>query len=78
MEEARKLLPDEVEYCVDAYGTFDGADAVVLMTEWNAYRGLDLEEMRSRMRGDTFIDLRNVYEPDEMRRVGLDYHCVGR
>jgi UDPglucose 6-dehydrogenase len=78
MEEAQKLLPEEVEYCPDAYDTFEGADAVVLVTEWNAYRGLDIDEMRRRMRGDTFVDLRNVYEPEEMRRAGLDYHCVGR
>jgi UDPglucose 6-dehydrogenase len=78
MEEARKMLPEEVEYCSDAYDTFEGADAVVLVTEWNAYRGLDIDEMRRRMRGDTFVDLRNVYEPEEMRRAGLDYHCVGR
>ena len=78
MEEARKMLPEEVEYCADAYDTFEGADAVVLVTEWNAYRGLDIDEMRRRMRGDTFVDLRNVYEPEEMRRAGLDYHCVGR
>ena len=56
----------------------EGADAGVLVTEWNAYRGLDIDEMRRRMRGDTFVDLRNVYEPEEMRRAGLDYHCVGR
>ena len=78
MEEARDVLPEDVEYCSDAYEAFDDADAVVLVTEWNAYRGIDIEEMRRRMRGDKFIDLRNVYEPEEMQRVGLDYHCVGR
>jgi UDPglucose 6-dehydrogenase len=78
IEEARKVLPDEVEYCTDAYETFEGADAVVLITEWNAYRGLDMGEMQKRMRGKTFVDLRNVYEPAEMQRSGLDYYCVGR
>jgi UDPglucose 6-dehydrogenase len=78
MEEARKVLPDEVRYCADAYETFDDADAVVLITEWNAYRGLNKNEMQKRMRGKTFIDLRNVYEPADMQRAGLDYHCVGR
>jgi len=76
--EARKVLPAEIVYCDDIYETFEGADAVVLLTEWNAYRGLDLSQVRERMRGNTFVDLRNVYEPDEMRRAGFDYTCVGR
>jgi len=78
VDEARALLPAEVEYCDDIYATLEGADAVVLMTEWNAYRGLDLDEALKRMRGRVFVDLRNVYEPDEMRAAGFDYCCVGR
>jgi UDPglucose 6-dehydrogenase len=78
MEEAKRVLPGEIEYCSNAYETFEDADAVVLITEWNAYRGLDMDEMKKRMRGKTFVDLRNVYEPTEMQRAGLDYYCVGR
>jgi UDPglucose 6-dehydrogenase len=55
-----------------------GADAVVLMTEWNQYRGLDLKALRAAMRGDVFIDLRNVYERPLMERAGLRYTSVGR
>ena len=55
-----------------------GADAVVLMTEWNAYRGMDLDRIKETMRGNVFIDLRNVYEPELMRAAGFDYVCVGR
>ena len=55
-----------------------GADAVVLMTEWNAYRGMDLYRIKETMRGNVFIDLRNVYEPESMRAAGFDYVCVGR
>ena len=76
--EARAHLPDSIEYVHDIYETLEGADAVVLLTEWNAYRGLDLEEVKRRMRGNVFIDLRNVYEPGPMRSLGFAYTCVGR
>lgn len=78
MAEARSLLPDGVVYCDDIYETLDGADALVLLTEWNAYRGLDLDEVKNRMADRVFVDLRNVYEPEEMRAAGFSYTCVGR
>ena len=78
MEEARKVLPDEVEYFSDIYETIDQADAVVLLTEWNVYRGLAIKQFRRRMRGNTFVDLRNVYEPAAMQQAGYEYVCVGR
>ena len=78
IEEARGHLPDSIEYVEDVYETLDGADAVVLLTEWNVYRGLDLEEVKGRMRGNVFIDLRNVYEPGPMASLGFEYTCVGR
>ena len=76
--EARSHLPESIEFVDDVYETLDGADAVVLLTEWNAYRGLDLAEVKRRMRGRAFIDLRNVYEPGPVRSLGFDYTCVGR
>ena len=78
MAEARALLPDSVLYFDDIYAALSGADAVVLMTEWNAYRGMDLDRIKRTLRGNVFIDLRNVYEPGLMRAAGFDYHCVGR
>lgn len=78
VEEAKKVLPPGIEYCGDIYETLTEADAVVLLTEWNAYRGLDLERVRSLMRGDVFVDLRNVYEPARMREAGFRYDSVGR
>ena len=78
MDEARGLLPSEIEFCDDIYRTLEGVDALVLMTEWNAYRGLDLERVKGCMRGRTFVDLRNVYEPDDMTALGFDYFGVGR
>jgi len=78
MEEAKQLLPDNIQYCDDIYDIFENADAVVLMTEWNQYRGLDLEKVKDLMRGDVFVDLRNVYERETLEKIGFEYHCVGR
>jgi UDPglucose 6-dehydrogenase len=76
--EARSLLPGQVSYFTDVYDTVTAADAVVLMTEWNEYRGLDLGRMKELMRGNTFIDLRNVYERSQLAESGFEYFCVGR
>ena len=76
--EAKHVLPAAVRYFDDVYSALAGVDAVVLLTEWNAYRGLHLARVRQLMRGNVFLDLRNVYEPDTMRAAGFDYYCVGR
>ena len=76
--EARKLLPQQVSYCDDIFAAVKDADLVVLMTEWNEYRGLDLVRIKQLMQGDAFVDLRNVYEPEQMRELGFRYVCVGR
>ena len=78
MQEARKYLPAEVEYAKDAYDACENADAVVLMTEWNQYRALDLKKIRSIMNGQIFIDLRNVYEPERLKSEGFQYMGIGR
>ncbi|GAB4358340.1 MAG: UDP-glucose/GDP-mannose dehydrogenase family protein [Immundisolibacter sp.] len=78
MPEARGLLPDAVDYCDDPYSAVDGADALVLLTEWNEYRGLDLNELKRRMAGRVVVDLRNIYDPRRMADEGFEYHCVGR
>ncbi len=56
----------------------DGADALVLMTEWNLFRNLDLQEIKRRLKSPVFIDLRNVYEPKAMAALGFHYTRVGR
>ena len=53
-------------------------DAIILLTEWNVYRGMDMTKVLTTMSGNTLIDLRNVYEINEMKAIGFDYHCVGR
>jgi UDPglucose 6-dehydrogenase len=78
MDEARKELPAAIEYADSIDDAVRDADAVVLMTEWNQYRGLDLDRLQSLMRGNVFIDLRNVYERHTMQAHGLQYSCVGR
>jgi UDPglucose 6-dehydrogenase len=75
--EAEKMLTDII-YCKDAYETVDGADILVLMTEWNQFRALDLEAVKGRMTKPLFLDLRNVYRPDDMASAGFIYRSIGR
>ena len=78
MKEARKELPNAIRYQDSVEDTIADADAIVLMTEWNVYRGLDLGKVKRLMSGDVFIDLRNVYERDRVQSHGFQYSCVGR
>ncbi|WP_306549162.1 UDP-glucose/GDP-mannose dehydrogenase family protein [Desulfobulbus sp.] len=78
MEEAKAYLPAAIEYAENPYDAAAGADCVVLMTEWNQYRALDLQRLKSRMNVPVFIDLRNVYEPEAMKSAGFRYVGVGR
>ena len=78
MEEAKKELPAAVIYAAGIDEAVQNADAVVLLTEWNQYRGLDLPRLRAQMRGNVFVDLRNVYERELMATHGFAYTCVGR
>ena len=78
IDEAKKVLPNEVEFTSSIEETIKEADALVIMTEWNQYRGLDLNTLKKGMRGDIFIDLRNIYEREAMTDLGFNYFCVGR
>ena len=77
MGEAKKLLSD-VTYCENAYAAMSGADAVVILTEWNQFRNLDLDRMKTMLTGPVMVDLRNVYSPGDMKAAGFTYTCVGR
>jgi UDPglucose 6-dehydrogenase len=77
LEEAMRLLPSLVP-CVDAYDAAREADGVVLLTEWNQFRNLDFERLKSVVRRPIFVDLRNVYEPERMASLGFHYISVGR
>ena len=78
MHEAKTMLPAGVEYCEDPYQVCADADALVMMTEWNLYRGMDLARAGAAMRGKVLIDLRNVYERESAEALGFRYACVGR
>ena len=77
MEEAKTMLGD-VEWCNDAYATMDGADVLLIITEWNAFRGLDFDRVKALLKQPLMVDLRNIYEPAEMAALGFTYHCIGR
>jgi UDPglucose 6-dehydrogenase len=77
MENAGPLFPG-LQSATDAYAVAEGADALVIVTEWDEFRALDLAKLASRMRGRLLVDLRNVYDPEEAERAGLDYRGLGR
>lgn len=77
MAEAKHVLPD-IEYAVDEYDAITGADMMVIITEWNQFRALDMEKVKKLLKAPKIADLRNVYEPDDMRELGFEYVGVGR
>jgi len=77
MHEAKKLMPDLV-YCDDAYATMAQADALVIITEWNEFRALDLDRVAGLMKAPVIVDLRNIYKPAEMAEAGFTYLSIGR
>jgi UDPglucose 6-dehydrogenase len=77
MEKARALVP-QVEYCDSPYVAASGADALVICTEWDEFRSLDLEKLRAIMAHPTVLDGRNLFEPKRMTALGFDYTSIGR
>ena len=75
--QAEKLL-DGVDFAEDAYAAMDGADALVLVTEWNEFRALDLDRVKSLLAAPVIVDLRNIYRPEQMRARGFQYSSIGR
>jgi UDPglucose 6-dehydrogenase len=78
MDNAKPLLPPGVTFSDSPYDAADGADAVVLVTEWNEFKYLNLERLRGLLKRPVIFDGRNLWEPDRMRRLGFEYHSVGR
>ena len=78
MPNARRALPGAVAYCESPYEAAAGADAVALVTEWNEFKFLNLERLRGVMRRPAVFDGRNLWEPERMRRLGFEYHSIGR
>jgi UDPglucose 6-dehydrogenase len=77
MDEAKHYL-NGIEYAADEYDAIDGADALVIITEWNQFRALDMEKVKGLLKAPKIADLRNIYEPGDMREMGFDYVGVGR
>lgn len=77
MADAKKIF-SAIIYAKDSYEAVKGVDAIVIVTEWNQFRNLDLQKVRSLVRGNFFFDLRNIYEPDKVRKLGFNYFSVGR
>jgi UDPglucose 6-dehydrogenase len=77
MEQAKPLLPG-VRFCKDPYEATEGADVLVIVTEWDAYRALDLDRIHQTMKSPIVVDLRNIYRPEEMAAKGFRYSSVGR
>jgi UDPglucose 6-dehydrogenase len=77
MDQARPLLPG-VRFCDTPYEAVEGADALVILTEWDAYRALDLERIQQTMKSPVVVDLRNIYRPEEMTLRGFHYSSIGR
>src|SRR5262249_25005229 len=76
-EEAKKLLSG-IEYAKDAYDALDRADVMVLVTEWNEFRAFDWDRVAAMMSGRVVVDLRNVYNPEQVAAAGFAYHSIGR
>ncbi|HEY5132957.1 MAG TPA: UDP-glucose/GDP-mannose dehydrogenase family protein [Candidatus Krumholzibacteriaceae bacterium] len=78
LDNARRIYGGKITYCEDSYGAASGADALVIMTEWNEFRVLDLERVKSLLARAVVFDCRNVYQPEAMEKMGFSYHSFGR
>jgi UDPglucose 6-dehydrogenase len=77
MDKTREIFP-QITYAKNAYDAACGADAVIVVTEWNEFKFLNMERLKEAMEGSVLFDGRNIYDPIRMRRLGFDYHCIGR
>ena len=77
MEEAKALLKN-VNWCEDTYEALDGADALVIVTEWNEFRSLNFDRIKKILKGSVVVDLRNIYDPKTMTDAGFRYSSIGR
>ena len=77
MEEAKEMMTG-VTWCDNAYDAIDGSDVLAIVTEWNEFRALDLSRIKDLMNDAVMVDLRNIYNPDEMVAAGFNYYCIGR
>ena len=77
MENTKRIFP-QITYAKNAFEAAEGADAVVVVTEWNEFKQINLEKLKATMAGTHVFDGRNLYDPVKMKRLGFEYVCVGR
>ena len=77
MDEGKKLLSD-IKWCSNSYEAMENADILVILTEWNQFRALDLGRIKKLLKNPVIVDLRNIYDPDAMLAEGFKYYCIGR
>ena len=77
MENTKKILPDII-YCENEYDVAEGSDALVIATEWNQFRNLNLLKIKELLKNPILIDLRNLYEPEKVKELGFTYEGIGR
>ena len=78
MDECRRRIGDKVDYATDMYDAADGADALMLVTEWKELRMPNMETLQSKMTGRLILDGRNILDGEELRQAGFEYHCIGK
>jgi UDPglucose 6-dehydrogenase len=80
MDEARRIYPDEnsLELCETAFEAVEGADALVIITEWQEFRSPDFILLKEKLADSVIFDGRNLYEPDTIEALGLKYYAIGR
>jgi UDPglucose 6-dehydrogenase len=78
MDDAKTIFQTKVKYAKGSYDCVKGADAVVILTEWNEFRNLELLKIKTLLKTPNFFDFRNIYDPEKMKRLGFHYFCVGR
>ena len=77
MDEAKRALP-QIRYCSDPYSACEKSDMVMIVTEWNEFRDLDLERVKAQVRTPDLYDTRNIYDPARVKALGFNYLCTGR
>ncbi len=78
MDDTKEILGNRIKYAKDAYDCAKDADAVIIVTEWNEFRSLELARIKKLLKKPYFFDLRNIYDPEKMKKLGFKYFCVGR
>src|SRR5690606_16463610 len=78
MDHVRQYFEDKVDYGTDAYDVLPGADALLIVTEWNEFRQADLEQVKKGLKNPVIFDGRNIFKPEKMKKLGFVYHSIGR